>query len=46
MKGEKRKKSPPQCLIWVDPQIAKAFSSTTGALVGAGSLKPTTRRKR
>jgi hypothetical protein len=27
-------------MVWVHPKTAKTVSSTTGALVGAGSLKP------
>ncbi len=27
-------------MVWVHPKTAKTVSSTTGAVVGAGSLKP------
>jgi hypothetical protein len=27
-------------MVWIHPKMAKTFSSTTGALVGVGSLKP------
>jgi len=27
-------------MVWVHPKTAKIVSSTTGALVGAGSLRP------
>jgi hypothetical protein len=27
-------------MVWVHPKTAKTISSTTSALVGAGSLKP------
>jgi len=27
-------------MVWVHPKMTKTVSSTTGALVGAGSLKP------
>jgi len=27
-------------MVWVHPKMAKIVSSTTGALVGAGSLRP------
>ncbi len=43
---KKRKEIPPQCLVWfrlncwAHPKTAKTASSTTGALVGAGSLWP------
>jgi hypothetical protein len=29
-------------MVWVHPKTAKIISSTTGALVGVGSLKPHT----
>jgi hypothetical protein len=43
--SEKKKHNPPQCLIWFklnglgSSKMAKTISSTTGPLVGAGSVK-------